>query len=80
MAALLPLTAAAQSPLESGHSIMVGDDTYDMTEILEIAFVDKATLGSTPQVAASSVAKLLKQAPICAFGPNCSMPQVGGLR
>ena len=63
MAALLPLTAAAQSPLESGHSIMVGDDTYDMTEILEIAFVDKATLGSTPQVAASSVAKLLKQAP-----------------
>lgn len=63
MAALLPLTAAAQSSLESGHSIMVGDDTYDMTEILEIAFVDKATLGSTPQVAASSVAKLLKQAP-----------------
>lgn len=63
MAALLPLTAAAQSPLESGHSIMVGDDTYDMTEILEIAFVDKATLGSTPQVAAPSVVKLLKQAP-----------------
>lgn len=63
MAALLPLTAAAQSPLESGHSIMVGDDTYDMTEILEIAFVDKATLGSTPQVTAPSVAKLLKQAP-----------------
>lgn len=63
MAALLPLTAAAQSPLESGHSIMVGDDTYDMTDIYEIAFVDKATLGSTPQVAASSVAKLLKQAP-----------------
>lgn len=63
MAALLPLTAAAQSPLESGHSIMVGDDTYDMTDIWEIAFVDKATLGSTPQVAASSVAELLKQAP-----------------
>ena len=63
MAALLPLTAAAQSPLESGHSIMVGDDTYDMTEILEIAFVNKATLGSTPQVTAPSVAKLLKQAP-----------------
>lgn len=63
MAALLPLTAAAQSPLESGHSIMVGDDTYDMTDIYEIAFVDKATLGSTPQVAAPSVVKLLKQAP-----------------
>lgn len=63
MAALLPLTAAAQSPLESGHSIMVGDDTYDMTEILEIAFVDKATLISTPQATAPSVAKLLKQAP-----------------
>ena len=63
MAALLPLTAAAQSPLESGHSIMVGDDTYDMTDILEIAFVDKATLGSTPQVTAPSVAELLKQAP-----------------
>lgn len=63
MAALLPLTAAAQSPLESGHSIMVGDDTYDMTDIWEIAFVDKATLGSTPQVMASSVVKLLKQAP-----------------
>lgn len=63
MAALLPLTAAAQSPLESGHSIMVGDDTYDMTDIYEIAFVDKATLGSTPQVTAPSVAKLLKQAP-----------------
>lgn len=63
MAALLPLTAAAQSPLESGHSIMVGDDTYDLTDIYEIAFVDKATLGSTPQVAAPSVVKLLKQAP-----------------
>lgn len=63
MAALLPLTAAAQSPLESGHSIMVGDDTYDMTDIWEIAFVDKATLGSTPQVTAPSVAELLKQAP-----------------
>ena len=63
MAALLPLTAAAQSPLESGHSIMVGDDTYDMTDIWEIAFVDKATLGSTPQVMAPSVVKLLKQAP-----------------
>lgn len=63
MAALLPLTAAAQSPLESGHSIMVGDDTYDMTDIYEIAFVDKATLGSTPQVTAPSVVKLLKQAP-----------------
>lgn len=63
MAALLPLTAAAQSPLESGHSIMVGDDTYDMTDIWEIAFVDKATLGSTPQVTAPSVVKLLKQAP-----------------
>lgn len=63
MAALLPLTAAAQSPLESGHSIMVGDDTYNMTDIYEIAFVDKATLGSTPQVTAPSVAKLLKQAP-----------------
>ena len=63
MAALLPLTAAAQSPLESGHSIMVGDDTYDMTDIYEIAFVDKATLGSTPQVTAPSVAELLKQAP-----------------
>lgn len=63
MAALLPLTAVAQSPLESGHSIMVGDDTYDMTDIYEIAFVDKATLGSTPQVAAPSVVKLLKQAP-----------------
>lgn len=63
MAALLPLTAAAQSPLESGHSIMVGDDTYDMTDIWEIAFVDKATLGSTSQVAAPSVVKLLKQAP-----------------
>ena len=63
MAALLPLTAAAQSPLESGHSIMVGDDTYDMTDIWEIAFVDKATLGSTPQVADPSVVKLLKQAP-----------------
>ena len=36
MAALLPLTAAAQSPLESGHSIMVGDDTYDMTDIYQI--------------------------------------------
>lgn len=79
MAALLPLTAAAQSPLESGHSIMVGDDTYDMTDIYEIAFVDKATLGSTPQATAPSVVKLLKH-PICAFGPNCSMPQVGGLR
>lgn len=63
MAALLPLTAAAQSPLESGHSIMVGDDTYDMTDIWEIAFVDKATFGSTSQVAAPSVVKLLKQAP-----------------
>lgn len=63
MAALLPLTAAAQSSLESGHSIMVGDDTYDMTDILEIAFVDKATLISTPQVTAPSVAELLKQAP-----------------
>lgn len=63
MAALLPLTAAAQSPLESGHSIMVGDDTYDMTDIYEIAFVDKATLGSTPQVTAPSVVKFLKQAP-----------------
>lgn len=63
MAALLPLTAAAQSPLESGHSIMVGDDTYDMTDIWEIAFVDKATFGSTPQVTAPSVAELLKQAP-----------------
>ena len=63
MAALLPLTAAAQSPLESGHSIMVGDDTYDMTDILEIAFVDKATLISTPQATAPSVVKLLKQAP-----------------
>lgn len=63
MAALLPLTAAAQSPLESGHSIMVGDDTYDMTDIYEIAFVDKATLGSTPEVTAPSVAELLKQAP-----------------
>lgn len=63
MAALLPLTAAAQSPLESGHSIMVGDDTYDMTDIWEIAFVDKATLGSIPQVTAPSVVKLLKQAP-----------------
>lgn len=63
MAALLPLTASAQSPLESGHSIMVGDDTYDMTDIWEIAFVDKATLGSTPQVTAPSVAELLKQAP-----------------
>lgn len=63
MAALLPLTAAAQSSLESGHSIMVGDDTYDMTDILEIAFVDKATLISTPQATAPSVVKLLKQAP-----------------
>lgn len=63
MAALLPLTVAAQSSLESGHSIMVGDDTYDMTDILEIAFVDKATLISTPQVTAPSVVKLLKQAP-----------------
>ena len=63
MAALLPLTAAAQSSLESGHSIMVGDDTYDMTEILEIAFVDKATLISPPQATAPSVVKLLKQAP-----------------
>lgn len=63
MAALLPLTAAAQSPLESGHSIMVGDDTYDMTDIWEIAFVDKATLISAPQATAPSVAKLLKQAP-----------------
>lgn len=63
MAALLPLTASAQSPLESGHSIMVGDDTYDMTDILEIAFVDKATLISTPQATAPSVVKLLKQAP-----------------
>lgn len=63
MAALLPLTAAAQSSLESGHSIMVGDDTYDMTDIWEIAFVDKATFGSTPQVTAPSVAELLKQAP-----------------
>ena len=63
MAALLPLTAAAQSPLESGHSIMVGDNTYDMTDIWEIAFVDKATFGSTSQVAAPSVVKLLKQAP-----------------
>lgn len=63
MAALLPLTAAAQSPFETGHSIMVGDDTYDMTEILEIAFVDKATLISTPQATAPSVAKLLKQVP-----------------
>lgn len=63
MAALLPLTAAAQSSLESGHSIMVGDDTYDMTEILEIAFVDKATLISPPQATAPSVAELLKQAP-----------------
>lgn len=42
---------------------MVGDDTYDMTDIWEIAFVDKATLGSTPQVTAPSVVKLLKQAP-----------------
>lgn len=63
MAALLPLTAAAQSPLESGHSIMVGDDTYDMTDIYQIAFVDKATFGSTSQVTAPSVVKLLKQAP-----------------
>lgn len=63
MAALLPLTAAAQSSLESGHSIMVGDDTYDMTDILEIAFVDKATLISTPQATAPSVVKFLKQAP-----------------
>lgn len=63
MAALLPLTAAAQSPLESGHSIMVGDDTYDMTDIYQIAFVDKATFGSTSQVTAPSVAELLKQAP-----------------
>lgn len=63
MAALLPLTAAAQSPLESGHSIMVGDDTYDMTDIYEIAFVDKATLISAPQATAPSVVKLLKQAP-----------------
>ena len=60
---LLPMAAAAQSTLESGHSIMVGDDTYDLTDIYEIAFVDKATFNNSTAGLAPSIAKLLQQAP-----------------